>query len=427
MDLTVDNIKLEIFRNRSEMEAQITLLDTGEIVDRIPVSWRSRETKLDYLSVSKIEAYEQCPACFHRQYMSDECREDDGGNIFTKFGSILHEVAEMAVRHYRDHGVVVNTTALYDDAWKARDLADFHTYIEGKDLIVDYFKRNPVQNMTDSTLAVEYEWRGQLGGVTFGLIFDYVGQINRTTGKIKDYKTNRMPFTPTQLDDSLQLRIYEIVARQLWPEIEQWVTGYEVFRYGWQQCPPRSDKDLADAEQYVSNIAHQIQNDNTWEERLNNYCGYRQCRLTCKKYRDLVENPQKYIDIVRTDDNSIEKLERERESITAYEKILKNRKDELSNILRAEVEKHMEQGKPLVIDGKELQLYSNATQSYRFYDTRNMLLSKNKLNMLDECLGINKSKLDKKIKSDPALALELSACMDTNYATPYIVKKKYKG
>ena len=54
-----DNIRLEIYRNRSEMEATITLKDTGEMVARIPVEWKRRNGKLDYLSVSKIQSYEQ--------------------------------------------------------------------------------------------------------------------------------------------------------------------------------------------------------------------------------------------------------------------------------------------------------------------------------------------------------------------------------
>ena len=70
MEITSENLLLEIFRNRSEMEAQLTNKETGEVINRIPVQWKSRENKLDYLSVSKISAYEQCPACFYHQYMA---------------------------------------------------------------------------------------------------------------------------------------------------------------------------------------------------------------------------------------------------------------------------------------------------------------------------------------------------------------------
>lgn len=423
----MSEILVEIYRNRSEIEADIILKETGEVFQRIPVEWKKRENKLDYLSVSKMEAYNTCPACFYRQYMSDQNPGEDGGNFFTKFGSILHEVTEMAVKHYNETGIVVNPLTLYDNAWKNSGLNNFESYIEGKELIKSYFDNNPVQNMTDSTLAVEYEWRGELGGVTFGLMFDYVGQVGPTTGKIKDYKSNRMPFTPDQLQHSLQLRIYEIVARKIWPEFKTWITGYDLFRYGWQQCPQRTQDDLDDAEQFVANTAYQIEHDITWEERLNNYCGYRECRFTCEKYRKFIDNPGKFVEPIKTDNMTLEQIEKERVLMTAYEKTIKNRKDELNKIMCTAVQESLKAGKQLVIDDNILELYSNATKSYRYYDTRNTLLVHNKLNILDDCMNISKAKLDKKIAADPMLKLQLESCIDTNYASPYITKKKYKG
>ena len=42
MEITSENLLLEIFRNRSEMEAQLTNKETGEVINRIPVQWKSR-------------------------------------------------------------------------------------------------------------------------------------------------------------------------------------------------------------------------------------------------------------------------------------------------------------------------------------------------------------------------------------------------
>ena len=91
---------------------------------------------MDYLSVSKIHAYEQCPACFYKQYISDDGITNDGSNFFTVFGSILHEVVELASRYYTDNGVIVDPITIYDDVWKNHNLSDFNAYKEGKTLIV---------------------------------------------------------------------------------------------------------------------------------------------------------------------------------------------------------------------------------------------------------------------------------------------------
>lgn len=431
-NLSRENILLEIYRNRSEMEAQIILLDTGEVVDRIPVQWKARENKLDYLSVSKIQAYEQCPACFYKQYLAEETASVDNSNYFTKFGTIMHEVVENAVRIYRDTGLVIDPIELLNQAWSNHDLQGFADYNQARDLIISYFNRFPLEGRPDTPVLIEEEWRGELGGVEFGLMIDYAGIIEgQNIGILRDYKTNRVPFTPNDLADSLQLRIYMLVLKRhyshLFPNVDKWVAEYDLFFHDRQRCPEWTDDDLQRAEDYVANIANQIKNDNTWEERLNNYCQYRECRHTCKKYQELIKSTtEEDISAIKVDSTDMELVERTRVQMTAIEKTAKGKALECSNILKAEIEQIAKLDGKLVIDGKELSLYSNATQSYRYADTRNVLLTQNKLGMLEDCLTINKRKFDDKVKSDPSLRLQLASCMSTSYASPYIVTRKAK-
>lgn len=428
-NLERENIVLEIYRNRSEMEAQIILKDTGEVIDRVPVQWKARENKLDYLSVSKIQAYEQCPACFYKQYIAEETKSVDNSNYFTKFGSILHEVVENAVRIYMETGLIIDPVELLNQSWSKYDLQGFADYNQARDLVINYFNNNPLDNRPDVPVLIEEEWRGELGGVTFGLMIDYAGKIkDQNIGLLRDYKTNRMPFTPNDLADSLQLRIYLLVLKRhykhLFPDVDKWIAGYDLFFHGWQRCPEWTDDDLLRAEDYVANIANQIKNDNVWEERLNNYCQYRECRHTCKKYQELMKTSASDITAIKVDTTDIDEVERLRLRMTAIEKSAKGKVDECSKILKAEIEERTKLDGKLIVDGKELSLYSNATQSYRYADTRNVLLTQNKLGILEDCLTINKRKFDEKIKGDPSLKLQLASCMSTSYAAPYIVTRK---
>ena len=429
--IRVDNIEVGAVRNRSEIEASIIDKATGEIVrDRIPVNWMSRENKLDYLSVSKIQAYEQCPACFYHQYMSDEGAAEDSGNYFTFFGSILHEVVEMVAKHYRDSGIIVPWQGVYDEAWEKNKLSDFATYKEGKELLDGYFKRNPVDKRTHDAVFIEHEWRGELGGCTFGLMIDYAGIMRNdpTTGLLADYKTNRMPFTPHELESSFQLRVYELVLRRhLLPEVKNWIAGYEMFRFGWQACPPWTEEDLLDAERYTAATWKQICNDNTWEAKLNNFCGYRNCRFTCQKYQDFINNPEKYVGGFNIEGLDYAEIERQRNLMTTYEKIAKSHKEEAAGILKAAIQKAHMDGKQFEVNGEVLELYASSTQSYRYYDTRNVLLSAGALELMDDCLSISKTKMDRVLQGRPDLRLQLAGCLTTNYASPYIIKKKGKG
>ena len=430
MELTQNNIKLEIFRNRSEMEAQITNVDTGEILNRIPVKWKAREGKLDYLSVSKIQSYEQCPACFYHEYISEETKHIDNSNYYTKFGSILHEVCEIIVRAYRDNGLVLDVTSTLNEVWKKYDLTGLDSYEDAKSLLTTYFKTNPVDNRDDVPVVIEQEWRGELGGCTFGLMIDYAGykKNNPKIGILRDYKTNRMPFTSADLSSSLQLRIYQIVlSRHIMPDIERWIAGYDLFYYGWQRCKEFTEDDLKSAEDYVNNVYNQIIRDNVWEEKLNNYCGYRECRHTCETYQKAlrqgkISNVQYVID----DNTDWTVIEHERENMMALEKNAKNRKSELDNIMRYHIEDAMKKGEKVIIDGKELQLYAHSQPSYRYEDVYRVLLTENKLDLLNGFLSIRDPKAFARLcnAKDMNLKLQLASCVNTNYATPYIVKRK---
>lgn len=425
-----DNIKLEIFRNRSEMEAQITIQDTGEVIDRIPVSWKAREGKLDYLSVSKIQSYEQCPACFYHEYLSEETTHVDNSNYFTKFGSILHEVAEIIVKTYRDNGIIRDTEQVFNEVWKKYDLTGFDAYEEAKSLITTYFKINPVDQRSDIPVLIEKEWRGELGGCTFGLIVDYAGvkKNNNKIGVLRDYKTNRMPFTTADLQSSLQLRIYQIVLRRhLMPEVERWISGYDLFYYGWQQCKEFTEDDLKSAEDYVANIYHQITSDTVWEEKLNNYCGYRECRHTCKTYQNALKNGKiSNVQYVINENTDWSAIEHEREEMIALEKNAKNRKSELDNIMRYHIEEVMKQGGKVIIDGKELQLYSNSQPVFRYEDVYRVLLTENRLDLLNGFLSIKDSKAFMRLcnAQDMNLRMALLGCSQNGYSSPYITKKR---
>ena len=425
----MSDIKLEIFRNRSEMEAHIVLPD-GTEYDRVPVNWKARKGKLDYLSVSKIQSYEQCPACFYHEYISEETTHVDNANYYTKFGSIMHEVCEIIMRTYRDTGIVLDPVNILNDVWKKYDLTGLDTYEEIKGLLQTYFKANPVDKRGDTPVIIEQEWRGELGGCTFGLMVDYAGikKKNPKIGILRDYKTNRMPFTVADLQSSLQLRIYQIVLqRHLMPEVEKWIAGYDLFYYGWQQCKSFTEDDLKSAEDYVANVYHQITTDNVWEEKLNNYCGYRECRHTCPTYQKALKNGEvshiKYVNDANTDWAAID---HEREEMTALGKAAYNRKSELEAMLKYHVEEVTRQGGKVVIDGQELMIYSQSQPAFNYDDVYRVLLSANRLDLLNGFVGIKDPKAFMRLcnAQEDSLKLQLLSCMHNGYSSPYITKKR---
>lgn len=428
-------IKIELIRNRQDIEGNIVTED-GEIVERIPAQWAQVTGKLDYLSVSKMTSYNTCPFKFNKQSLVAD-PSIDTGNKFSWFGTILHEVMEVAEKIYTENGFIADPLTLYDEAWRKQPLSDMATYHEGRELIKDYFHRHPIDRKPYKTIATELEWRGKLSelvgivpkeleNMDFGAQLDYVGEIDAETAILKDYKSNRIPFTPDQLDESVQLRVYEIIARKLFPQYKKWITGYEMFRFGWQQCPERSEEDLEETKAFMINTAMQIVHHGEWRGKLNNLCPYCDFRGECNEYCELLNAPNDIIKSINTDKTDMAQVEHDRQLMASIEKIAKMRKEELANIVKAEIEHAVLNGEQLVIDGKEMYLQAQSRPTYDYYSAKQVALVHGASDILDKCVTINKTKLDKELKNNPQLALEMAKCMQQGYSAPYLMSRKAK-
>lgn len=428
-------VKIELIRNRQDIEANVVTED-GEIIERVPAQWAQVTGKLDYLSVSKMNAYNTCPLKFKNQTL-DADPSIDTGNKYSWFGTILHEVMEISEKIYNENGFIADPLTLYDEAWRKQPLTDMATYHEGRELIKDYFDRHPIDKKRYKTIATELEWRGKLSELVgivppeledmdFGAQLDYVGEIDAETAILKDYKSNRIPYTPDQLEESVQLRVYEIIARKLFPQYKKWITGYEMFRFGWQQCPERSAEDLEETKAFMVNTAMQIVHHKEWEGKINNLCPYCEFRSNCHKYQQVLNAPNEVIEVIKTDKTDLEQVERDRQLMASIEKIAKMRKDELANIVKAEIENRTLNGEQLVIDGKEMYLQAQSRPTYDYYSARQVALVHGASDVLDKCVTINKTKLDKELKKNPQLALEMSKCLQQGYSAPYLMSRKAK-
>ena len=211
------------------------------------------------------------------------------------------------------------------------------------------------------------------------------------------------------------------------PDIECCFFCYDLFYYGWQQCKEFTEDDLKSAEEYVNNIYNQITSDTVWEEKLNNYCGYRECRHTCETYQKALKNGEILnIQYVIGENTNWTDIEHERELMTALEKNAKTRRMELDNIMKTHIEEEMRNNNKVIIDGKELQLFSNSQPIFRYEDVYRVLLTENRLDLLNGFLSIKDSKAFMRLcnAQDMNLKMQLLGCSQNGYSTPYITKKR---
>ena len=86
----------------------------------------------------------------------------------------------------------------------------------------------------------------------------------------------------------------------------------------------------------------------------------------------------------------------------------------------------MKSGQSMVVDGQELQLFANAQPSFRYDDVYRVLLSENRLDLLNGFVGIRDAKAFMRLcnAQDMNLKMQLMGCSQNAYSTPYITKKR---
>ena len=154
-----------------------------------------------HLSYSRLSRFEQCPLSFRLHYIDKKTAEP---GVPLKFGSLIHAVLEHLVReHMEDEraGPLSEERALeiYRKGWADEGLTGIEVFEEGLDL------------------AVEKEFKLPVGRFTVLGFIDRVDCLDDETVEVIDYKTNRVLFTRDEVDHSLQMSLYHLAARQLWP------------------------------------------------------------------------------------------------------------------------------------------------------------------------------------------------------------------
>ncbi|MGA7269538.1 MAG: PD-(D/E)XK nuclease family protein, partial [Acidimicrobiia bacterium] len=169
------------------------------------------------LSPSQATLYDQCP----RRYVLDRrLRAIDTESPYLAFGSIIHEVLELAERQAlsvtRPHAQLEQALLHLDSVWAEK--ADFGTpevnrawYRRAHELLAEIYGNWPGGD--EPPVALELDMAASIGGV------DWIGRadrVDRADGGVKvvDYKTSRTPPNLKEAGSSLQLGFYLLAAAE---------------------------------------------------------------------------------------------------------------------------------------------------------------------------------------------------------------------
>jgi RecB family exonuclease len=352
--------------------------------------------KNQHLSYSRLSRFETCPLSYRLHYIEKQQAEP---GLPLRFGKTIHAVLERRIKEVVDDertGPLSEERAieLYREAWGAEQLTGMDVFAEGLAILRRFIAEQGVVDHRD-VLAVEKEFRLPVGSFEVLGFIDRVDWIDDETVEVIDYKTNHQLFTRDEVDTSLQMSLYEVAVRRLWPWAKKVKLTFWMLRHGVRQQTTRTEEQLADALAYVETLGRQTETATEYPARLNTNCSYCDHRKQCPAYADALKGKREFI---VEDLADLEGVAREREEVARLAKALYARKEELEDILKAQLKERDE----LVLGGVRYRMFATTSLDYPLEPTLSLLADATGLSR-DEVLGklgaIDKKALDALLKS----------------------------
>ena len=352
--------------------------------------------KNQHLSYSRLSRFETCPLSYRLHYIEKKQAEP---GLPLRFGKTIHAVLERLIKEVVDDertGTLSEERAieLYREAWGAERLTGMDVFAEGLAILRRFIAEQGVVDHRD-VLAIEKEFRLPVGPFEVLGFIDRVDWIDDETVEVIDYKTNHQLFTRDEVDTSLQMSLYEVAVRRLWPWAKKVKLTFWMLRHGVRQQTTRTEEQLADALAYVETLGRQTESATEYPARLNTNCSYCDHRKQCPAYADALKGRREFI---VEDLADLEGVAREREEVARLAKALYARKEELEDILKAQLKERDE----LVLGGVRYRMFATTSLDYPLEPTLSLLADATGLSR-DEVLGklgaIDKKALDALLKS----------------------------
>ena len=377
-----------------------------------------------HLSYSRLARYEACPLSFKLGYI-DKLPSEPG--MPARFGKCVHAVLENLLREHVQAEVIgplseQRALELLQEQWTRDELIGGWEYLEATEIVRSFVRDEGVVDPAD-VLGIEQPFEIQAGRFR---VVGYIDRADRLDGDgvlIRDYKTFRVIPDQQDVDGSLQLSLYAVAAKQLWPWAKYVKLELHMLRQGVRMRTERTDAELDAALAYASSLGEQTEGTaTTFPPRLNSNCVYCDHRAQCPAFAQALVGRRTE---VCEDMSDLEQVAREREEVAVLAKVLYARRDELDSILKAQLESKGE----LVLAGMKYRLGQVARRDFPVAKTLKLLgeaSGKSEAELLEKIAGIENGELDALVKSlgpkvgKPKLNMlkaELEAVVEKSFST----------
>ena len=206
-----------------------------------------QEVKKPRYSYTALSQFQTCEYAFYLKYVAK--RRSDDTALHLELGNLAHKVKELISKdlmagihvdyqHYQsmllDNGyrgmdktekreeILLSCADLYDkypDEWMAPDTKSGMTYDEKLDIFLEHL-RDEEKDTEWKTIGAEVGFEVPFeDALLFGVI-DKIQENDQGQLRIVDYKTSKKQFSDSEIKTPLQMVVYHLAVRQLYPRRE---------------------------------------------------------------------------------------------------------------------------------------------------------------------------------------------------------------
>jgi putative RecB family exonuclease len=335
-------------------------------------------------------------------------------NDHMKIGIAVHTALEQFVQRmmkkksFPDAADYDFAIATFMNSATEEGLENMSFYEDGKRMVTEVIDRfDPSEEVID--VEQRFKFTTPDGVPILGAI-DKVVRINDDTIGIIDYKTSRNAMTTWDLQDDIQLSMYDFAASILWPEYKNRLLFLDYVRIDKMVSTYRTDEDRETFNEFLNSIWLQMQKleETEVKGKLNNLCGWCDYKSYCPTYAEFMKT--KPTEMAPLPDMKDGEFLEHWETVAIKKSILENRQRELKMIA---TKKFME-GYDIQAGGKELYSTQASRTNYDIEKIVDIVPQED----LFSVLNINKAKLDRYAKDDPDMKAKLQRIAQVNYNAP---------
>lgn len=319
------------------------------------LSTKGKRFRNEFLSVSRMEKFDQCPLSFYYRYI-ERIREQP--SIPALFGNVCHWALEdlydwVSLEQFSGPIPKQRMHELFAKWFEESRInvlpgaEGMQLFDDGRDVMMKFATQNPDVDHR-KIISTEMEFMLPLGDGLWD-VKGYIDRVDRTNPAgdyrddevtVRDYKSSRLLFSRDELESNLQGTVYIAACMRAFPWAKKIHFGFDMLRHGTTQWITRDRSQLRSARDYLLILGRQSEDESLgYPPRLNKYCGWCSYSDRCPKYQSALKTDDMEALLQVAVPEAIEQISKDREDAFCIFKLAKTRKESLEKLLKAQFEK----------------------------------------------------------------------------------------